>query len=230
MYGMMPRAKIVSGAVGRRRTDRRNRAAIPWFCSKKVFPAWPFRRRAWECARPAGRPNSMASVNRIRLRRSGMRKIFASFSTLHYCKTSTLPPALVIFSWADLENLCACTVMATVSSPSPRILTGCLVLDDSSLAQHFGRDRLAVKFSPSSGQPLQADDVEFLAEDVGEAALGHAAVQRHLAAFKAADHARTGARTLAFVSAGGRLAHAGAHAAADALALFRRLLRCSNVR
>ncbi len=25
----------------------------------------------------------------------------------HYCKTSNLPPALVIFSWADLENLWA---------------------------------------------------------------------------------------------------------------------------
>src|ERR1700751_4449764 len=37
----------------------------------------------------------------------------------HYCKTSNLPPALVIFSWADLENLCACTVRAIVNSPSP---------------------------------------------------------------------------------------------------------------
>src|SRR5215470_9619988 len=46
----------------------------------------------------------------------------------HYCKTSNLPPALVIFSWADLENLCACTVIADLSSPSPRTLTGCLVL------------------------------------------------------------------------------------------------------
>src|SRR5882757_299587 len=46
----------------------------------------------------------------------------------HYCKTSTLPPALVIFSCADLENLCACTVMAILSSPSPRTFTGCLAL------------------------------------------------------------------------------------------------------
>ena len=44
----------------------------------------------------------------------------------HYCKTSNLPPALVIFSCADFENLCACTVIAVFSSPLPRILTGCL--------------------------------------------------------------------------------------------------------
>src|SRR5260370_9308613 len=44
----------------------------------------------------------------------------------HYCKTSNLPPALVIFSCAVFENLCACTVIAVFSSPLPRILTGCL--------------------------------------------------------------------------------------------------------
>src|SRR5208337_1946454 len=44
----------------------------------------------------------------------------------HYCKTSNLPPALTIFSCADLENLCAYTVIAVVSSPLPRILTGAL--------------------------------------------------------------------------------------------------------
>src|ERR1700733_12341629 len=103
-----------------------------------------------------------------------------------------------------------------------------LALDYSRLAQHFRRNRFAMQVAQLR-QPLQADDVEFLAEDVGKAALGHAAVQWHLAAFKAADQAHAGARTLALVSAGGRLAHAGAHAAPYALALFRRLLRCSNI-
>src|SRR5579863_7511655 len=56
----------------------------------------------------------------------------------HYCKTSILPPALVIFSSAVLENLCACTVMATVSSPSPRILTGCLALITPALRSTSG--------------------------------------------------------------------------------------------
>src|SRR6202035_2787044 len=56
----------------------------------------------------------------------------------HYCKTSTLPPALVIFSCADLENLCACTVMAIVNSPSPRIFTGSLALITPALRSTSG--------------------------------------------------------------------------------------------
>src|ERR1700740_1609651 len=56
----------------------------------------------------------------------------------HYCKTSTLPPALVIFSCADLENLCACTVIAIVSSPSPRIFTGCFALITPALRSTSG--------------------------------------------------------------------------------------------
>src|ERR1700680_753337 len=56
----------------------------------------------------------------------------------HYCKTSILPPALVIFSSADLENLCACTVSAILSSPSPRIFTGCLALITPALRSTSG--------------------------------------------------------------------------------------------
>src|SRR5450432_2115380 len=101
-----------------------------------------------------------------------------------------------------------------------------LGLDDAGFAQNVRSNRGLAKL----GQPLQAYDVEFLAEDVGEAALGHAAMQRHLAAFKTADHARTGARTLPLVPAGGGLAHPGTHAAPHALALLGGLLRCSNIR
>ena len=101
-----------------------------------------------------------------------------------------------------------------------------LGLDDAGLAQDLGSDGALAEF----GQTLQAYDVEFLAKNIGEATLRHAAVQRHLAAFKAADHARSGARTLPFVSAGGRLAHTGTHAAPHALSLLGRLLRCSNIR
>src|SRR5216684_8352960 len=64
----------------------------------------------------------------------------------HYCKTSNLPPALVIFSCADLENLCACTVMADFSSPSPRILTGRLVLITPALRRTSG----VIVVSPSA--------------------------------------------------------------------------------
>ena len=88
---------------------------------------------------------SSASVNKMRLRRSGMRKMLASFSNID-CKTSNLPPALVIFSWADLENLWACTVMAPVSSPSPRILTGCLVVITPALRSTSG----VIVVSPSA--------------------------------------------------------------------------------
>src|SRR5271156_912253 len=68
----------------------------------------------------------------------------------HYCKTSTLPPALVIFSCADLENLWACTVMATVSSPSPRIFTGCFALITPALRRTSGVIGEACSSSPSA--------------------------------------------------------------------------------
>src|SRR5580692_5120349 len=68
----------------------------------------------------------------------------------HYCKTSTLPPALVIFSSADLENLCACTVMAMVSSPPPRILTGSLCLITPALRSTSGVIGEACSSPPSS--------------------------------------------------------------------------------
>src|ERR1700686_1284212 len=68
----------------------------------------------------------------------------------HYCKTSNLPPALVIFSCADFENLCACTVMATLSSPSPRIFTGCLALITPALRKTSGVMAAASRSSPSA--------------------------------------------------------------------------------
>src|SRR5271169_5791623 len=68
----------------------------------------------------------------------------------HYCKTSTLPPALVIFSSADLENLCACTVIAIVSSPSPRIFTGNLALIAPALRSTSGVMGEACSSAPSA--------------------------------------------------------------------------------
>src|SRR5262249_7532442 len=61
----------------------------------------------------------------------------------------------------------------------------------------------------------------FEREDVVEAALGQAAVQRHLAAFKTLD-AHAGARGLALSATARGLALAGADAAADAHALLAR--------
>ena len=57
--------------------------------------------------------------------------------------------------------------------------------DNSGFAQHIGSD---CRFTEGR-QLLQVHDVKFFTEDVCEAALGHAAVQGHLAAFKTAHHA-----------------------------------------
>src|ERR1700756_2530447 len=100
-----------------------------------------------------------------------------------------------------------------------------LRFDDSSLAQYFGSNRGL----PRPPQPVDTDDRVLLAEDIGKPALWHAPVQRHLAAFKSSDHARSGTRPLPFVAAGRRLAHTGAHTAPHALALGCRLLRCVNI-
>src|ERR1700690_3488104 len=68
----------------------------------------------------------------------------------HYCKTSTLPPALVIFSVADLENLCACTVIAIANSPSPRIFTGSFALITPALRNTSGVIGAACSSPPSA--------------------------------------------------------------------------------
>src|SRR5256885_16798119 len=101
-----------------------------------------------------------------------------------------------------------------------------LGLNHARFAQHLGSD---VRLTEGS-QPFEADDVVFLAENIREATLGHAAMQWHLAAFKSAHHARSAARALAFVPSGRRLAHPRTHATPHALLVFRRLLRCSNIR
>src|SRR5271166_4603616 len=84
----------------------------------------------------------------MRLRRSGTRNTLANFSSMKNSQlsvtgcqlsgavaasqgltdnwlltTSTLPPAFSIFSWADLENLWARTVMALDNSPCPSTFT-----------------------------------------------------------------------------------------------------------
>src|SRR6185437_11874608 len=72
---------------------------------------------------------------------------------------------------------------------------------------------------------LHLVEIDFVEPDgerrIPEAALGQAAVQRHLAAFKALDaHAR--ARGLALAAAAAGFAHAGADAPADTHAIFAR--------
>src|SRR3954452_5004698 len=70
-------------------------------------------------------------------------------------------------------------------------------------------------------EPVEIDLDELDPEDIVEAALGQAAMYRHLAAFETLDaHART--RGLALAAAAGLLALAGTDAAADAHTLFAR--------
>src|SRR5207248_1825423 len=71
-----------------------------------------------------------------------------------------------------------------------------------------------------AGQSLevaQVDDGELLLENIGKAALRQTAVQRHLAAFKSAHDAVSGNRAGTLAAAGGSLAPARTHTAANAL-------------
>src|SRR6266481_8543740 len=71
-------------------------------------------------------------------------------------------------------------------------------------------------------QFFQVQDRIFDAERVVKAALGHAAMQRHLAAFKSAAARIAAAGFLSLVAGTGSLAELGAHAAANAhLAMTR---------
>src|SRR5258706_9258784 len=94
-------------------------------------------------------------------------------------------------------------------------------LDETGLAQRRLVDRGPVVEALQVGKVH--DGVIFL-EDVVEATLREAAVQRHLAAFEA-EHARVaGARLLPLLAAAGRLAVARAWSATDALFRVTRTL------
>src|SRR5947208_2058548 len=87
------------------------------------------------------------------------------------------------------------------------------LLDQAESGQPIHRERIP-------GQPFevpQIHDREMLLENVGEAALGQPAVERHLTALETAHDAVTGDGPRAFVSARRRLSPARTHAAADAL-------------
>src|SRR5579862_4486931 len=86
----------------------------------------------------------------------------------------------------------------------PQNLDSMFAANQAGLVQYLGSDRGLVQAS----KLFQVYDGVFLPEDIGESALGNSAMQRHLAAFKAADHARTAARTLALMTSGGGFTHA----------------------
>src|SRR5207245_5688434 len=80
-YAIIPNAKIVSRRncpPEKRSTNPRN---VPRFCSKNCCSLSAFTPGVGICP-PRRYTASRPSVNRIRLRRSGMRKMFASFSNI----------------------------------------------------------------------------------------------------------------------------------------------------
>ena len=119
-------------------------------------------------------------------------------------------------SWALALNLWARTVRALVRSPLARTLTPSRqLLDHAPLQQDLGGH------DGARLEELELLEVHLgvlLAEaGVGEAALGHAAMQRHLAAFEARALAEAAAALLALLAAARGLAEAAARAAAHAL-------------
>src|SRR5690349_6577251 len=89
--------------------------------------------------------------------------------------------------------------------------------DDAGIAQRVHRHRRALL--EQLLELIEVHDVVLGAEDVGEAALRHAPVQRHLAAFEAALVLPARARLRALVTASRGLAVARTRTAADALAI-----------
>jgi len=164
-----------------------------------------------------------------------MRKMFAQFfrtllPAAFTDKTSTLPPALAIFSCADLENLCACH---RESQPSTRrlarIFTGCFGLNHPGFAAafDFGSNGLAMKFlRPISSKPLQDSRMlNSFAENVVSRAIGMRGAAAS-ARLRSRESCAKPVRDAALCPTSRSLAHAGAHATAHTLALFLSLLRC----
>src|ERR1017187_10152495 len=136
-----------------------------------------------------------------------------------------LPPAFSIASCAVFENLCAWMVTGPATGP----LLSTLIRPPLLAQQAELNDLVQREFRTWSGREdlsdaVQTEDRVLDAEDIVEAALRQAAVQRHLAAFESAHQRRSGAGTLALVATSGSLAHARTHAAADTLLVFVRLL------
>src|SRR5437588_66645 len=100
-----------------------------------------------------------------------------------------------------------------------------VLADEAARNQHLDRDlRL-----PQLQQTAQVDHRVLSTEDVREATLRDAAVQRHLAAFKTAHLARARTRKLSFMSTGRCLAVPRTHSAPNALLRTVRILRWMKI-
>ena len=161
------------------------------------------------------------------------RRLFARFP-LGQPRISTVPPAFSTAATADFDAPCTESVTLALSSPAPRSRTPSLARRKIPAFTKAAASILARQIEPPGVDRLletsEIDLVELERElNVAEAALGQAAMQRHLAALEALDaHARSRGLALAAASAG--LALAGADTAADALSRLARAGAAARVR
>ena len=131
---------------------------------------------------------------------------------------SPLPFRLPLRSspWQTAEKAAACTVSLLGQLAVAQNLDAVLAL---ARGCPWPAEPQRPQSAPSSNsfESGHVDDLQGLGENVVEAALGNAARQRHLAAFKADADAAAGAGLLALVATAGGLTVAGAGAAALAL-------------
>src|SRR5215831_16520924 len=223
---MMPRAKTVS----RRMLPPANRSKKP-----KIEPALELMYSSQRCKLipgvgiwlPSRYTARSPSANRSRLRRSGTRKMFANASKNLFILTPG--PRELLRGGADYLRRPARFLdllhgrfrklvrfhrdLARQLARAQHLQAVMQFLDDAGCQERVHGKGLAFQFL----QLVQVNDRILLLEDIGEAALGQAAVQRHLSAFEAALLAETRAGMLPFVAARRSLTVAGPHTAADPL-------------
>src|SRR5438034_1164891 len=221
---MMPRAKMVS----RRMLPPANmskKPKIPPWDREKISSQRRILMPGIGTCPPSRYTASRPSVNRTRLRRSGMRKTLA-IASRNFIFGSLL---LVRRRSADHFRRAAGRLNLLhrgLGEQMRRHVNRALQLargehlhaisqlpHSSQLHQSIGIERIALE----RVEPSQIDDGILLLENVGESALGQTAVQRHLAAFESAHDAVAGDRARALAPAAAGLAQPRAHAAAHAL-------------
>src|SRR5882724_7681727 len=198
---MMPRAKTVS----RRMLPPANMSKnwkIPPFWREKISSQRIRLMPGMGTCPPNRYTASRPSVNRTRLRRSGMRKTFAIASKNFMVRSLLLGRR----GRADHFGRSASRLYllhGRLGKYMSRHVDGPLQLTRpehfQAIAQfsHFAQLRQTIgieRVASQNVQPSQIDDGILFLENVGEAALGQPAVQRHLATFESAHDAVAGNR------------------------------------
>src|SRR5258706_5589995 len=224
MYGMIPSAKIVR----RRRFPPENRSRKPRMpppcCRKNDSSAWKLipGTGMWP---PTRYTASMMNVNRTRLRRSGMLKMFLIESNIASLSSAArrgggddLRPAAGtrdLLGGALAELVCLHHERAGQLAVPQHLDAGIQALDEP-----LRQERLRCDLPLESGQRGHIDDRELLLEQVREAALRDAPVQRHLAALEPEVLLPARARQLPLVPGRRRLAVSRAGAPSYSLRLL----------